>query len=136
MEIKLFGSRNEIVLPPTFSGSIGAPGKEPMQHGQINGPSNVKVVTASFQQRSNYILDAALLPEPPKDQVRPNSQHSHSFSLPCGMRIDDGEVLTMAQARTYQRLEPSAGLEFIQPAQSPKDLLAPLLPLSDAHDAR
>ena len=50
------------------------------------------------------------------------------------MRIDDGEVLTMAQARTYQRLEPSAGLEFIEPAQSPKDLLAHLLTLANAMD--
>jgi len=36
--------------------------------------------------------------------------------------------------RTYQRLEPSAGLELIESAQSPKDLLAHLLTLADAMD--
>jgi hypothetical protein len=30
----------------------------------------------------------------------------------------------MTQPRAYQRLEPSAGLEFIEAAQSPEDLLA------------
>ena len=34
----------------------------------------------------------------------------------------------------HHRLEPSAGLEFIHPAQSPKDLLAYLLTLADAMD--
>jgi hypothetical protein len=50
MEIKRFGSRNEIVFSPTFSGSIAATGKKSMQHGEINGPFNVKVVAASFEQ--------------------------------------------------------------------------------------
>jgi hypothetical protein len=50
MEIKRFGSRNEIVFSPTFSGSIAATGKKPMQHGEINGSLNVKVVAASFER--------------------------------------------------------------------------------------
>jgi hypothetical protein len=40
----------------------------------------------------------------------------------------------MTQARAYQRLEPSAGLEFIEPAQSPEDLLTHLLTLANAMD--
>ena len=72
MEIKGFGSRNEIVFSPTFSGSIAAAGKKPMQHGEINGPLNVKVVAASFEQRFNHLLHTAFFPEPPKDQVRPD----------------------------------------------------------------
>src|SRR5260370_1040061 len=125
MEIKHFGSRNEIVLPPTFSGSIAAAGKKPMQHGEINGPLNVKVVAASFEQRSNYLLNPAFFPEPPKDQVRPDPQHRDGLSLSSGMRIDKGKLFAMAHSRAYQRLEPSAGLEFIEPAQSPEDLLPP-----------
>ena len=50
------------------------------------------------------------------------------------MRIDKGKLFAMTQPRAYQRLQPSAGLEFIQPAQSPKDLLAHLLALTDAVD--
>ena len=49
-EIKGFGSRNEIVFAPTFRGSIAATGKKPMQHGEINGPLNVKIVAASLEQ--------------------------------------------------------------------------------------
>jgi len=134
MQFKRFGSRNEIVFSPAFCGSIAAAGKKPMQHGQINGSLDVKVVTASFQQRSDYLLDAALLPEPPKDQLRPDPPHPDSLSLSGGMRIDNGEIFAMAKARTHQRLEPSAGLELIEPAQGPKDLLANLLTLSDAMD--
>jgi len=58
----------------------------------------------------------------------------HSFSLPCGMRIDNDEIFAMAQSGTHQRLEPSAGLELIEQAQGPKDLLAYLLTLADAMD--
>ena len=71
MELKRFGSRNEIVLPPTFSGSIAAAGKKPMQHGEINGPLNVKVVAASFEQRLNYLLDTASFQSRPKTRSGP-----------------------------------------------------------------
>jgi len=50
MEIESFGSRNEIVLSPTFSGSIAAAGKKPMQHGEIDSSLNIKVVAASLEQ--------------------------------------------------------------------------------------
>jgi hypothetical protein len=50
MEIKRFGSRKEVMFSPTFRGSIAATGKKPMQHGEINGPLNVKVVAASLEQ--------------------------------------------------------------------------------------
>src|SRR5438309_10472524 len=112
MEIKRFGSRNEIVFSPTFSGSIAVAGKEPMQHAEINGPLNVKVVAASFEQRLNYLLDTAFVPEPPKDQVRPDPLHRDSLSLSGAMRIDNGKLFTMTQPRAHQRLAPSAGLEF------------------------
>jgi hypothetical protein len=104
-----------------------------MQHGEINGPLNVKVIEASFEQRSNDLLNPAFFPEPPKDQVRPDAQHCDSLSFSGGMRIDNGEV-SMTQSRTYQRLEPSAGLEFIESAQSAENLLAHLLSLAHAVD--
>jgi hypothetical protein len=112
MEIKRFGFRNEIVFSPTFSGSIAATSKKPMQHGEINGPLNIKVVAASCEQRLNYLLNTAFFPEPPKDQVRPDPLHRDSLSLAGAMRIDNGKLFAMTQARAYQRLEPSAGLEF------------------------
>jgi hypothetical protein len=43
-----------------------------------------------------------------KDRVRPDPRHRDSFSLSGGMRIDDGQLLTMPQSRTYERLEPPA----------------------------
>jgi hypothetical protein len=132
MEIKRFGSRNAIVFPPAFCGSIAATGKKPMQHAEINGPLNVKVVAASFEQRMNNLLNTAFFPEPPKDKVRPDPLHRDSLRLSGGMRIDKGKLFTMTQARTHQRLEPSAGLEFIEPAQSPEDLLAHLVTLAHA----
>ena len=50
------------------------------------------------------------------------------------MRIDKGKLFAMTHSRAYQRLEPSAGLEFIEPAESPEDLLAYLLTLAHAMD--
>src|SRR6266481_6059303 len=129
MEIKRFGSRNEIVFSPTFSGSIAATGKKPMQHSEINGPLNVKVVAASFEQGLNYFLHAAFFSE------RPNPLHRASLSLAGGMRINKGKLFAMTHPRAYQCLEPSAGFEFIESAQSPEDLLAHLLTLAHAvHD--
>jgi hypothetical protein len=61
----------------------------------------------------NDLLNAAFFPEPPKDQVRPDPLHGDSLSLSGGMRIDKGKLFAMTQPRAYQRLEPTAGLEFI-----------------------
>jgi hypothetical protein len=105
-----------------------------MQYAQINGPFDVKLVVASCEQRLNYLLDAAFLPQSPKDQVRADPQHPDRFSLSGGMRIDEGQVLTMTHSRAHQRLELSARLEFIEPAQSTKDLLAHFLTLAHAMD--
>ena len=88
-----------------------------MQHGEVNSPLYVKFVTASLEQGLNYFLDAAFFPEPPKNQLWPNPQNRDSLSLSGGMRIDNGEVFAMTQSRPYQRLEPPAGLEFIESAQ-------------------
>jgi hypothetical protein len=134
VEIERIGPWNEIIFSPTFGGSIAATGKEPMQHGEINGSFNVKLVVASCHQRLNYFLDAAFLPQAPKDQVWPDPQHPDRLGLSGGMRIDDGQVLAMTQARAHQCLQLSARLEFIQPAQRAKDLLAHLLPLARAMD--
>src|SRR6516164_6329768 len=103
-----------------------------MQHGEINDSLNVKVVAASFERRLNYLLNTAFFPEPPKDQVWPDPLHRDSLSLSGGMCIDQGKLFAMTQPRAYQRLEPSAGLEFIEAAQSPEDLLAHLLTLAHA----
>ncbi len=50
------------------------------------------------------------------------------------MRIDKGKLFAMTQPRAYQGLQPSAGLEFIEPAQGAEDLLTYLLALTDAVD--
>src|SRR5580704_13632134 len=93
--------------------------------------SSIEAVLASNQKRRR---DPAFFPEPPKDQVRPDALHRDSLSLAGGMRIDKGKLFAMAHSRAYQRLEPSAGLEFIEPAQSPEDLLAHLLTLAHTMD--
>jgi integrase len=65
MQFKRFGSRNQVVFSPTLCGSIATTGKESMQRGQVNGPFDVKVVAASFQQRAR-----ALEPEEQKRFMR------------------------------------------------------------------
>jgi hypothetical protein len=82
----------------------------------------------------NDLLNTAFFPEPPKDQVWSDPLYRDSLSLSGGMCIDNGKLLAMTQSRAYQRLKLSAGLELIEPAQSPKDLLAHLLALTDAMD--
>jgi hypothetical protein len=45
-----------------------------------------------YEQRLNYLLDAAFLPQSPKDKLRSNPQYRHRFSvrfsLSGGVRID------------------------------------------------
>jgi hypothetical protein len=82
----------------------------------------------------NDLLNTAFFPEPPKDQVWSDPLYRDSLSLSGGMCIDNGKLFAMTQSRAYQRLKLSAGLELIEPAQSPKDLLAHLLALTDAMD--
>jgi hypothetical protein len=66
----------------------------------------------SGRRAKNDLLNSALFPEPPKDQVRPDALYGDSLSLSGGMRIDKGKLFAMTQPRAYQRLKPSAGLEF------------------------
>lgn len=51
------------------------------QHGEI-GPFNIKLVAPSFEQGLNCLLNAALFPEPPKNQFRSDPQHLDRLSLP------------------------------------------------------
>ena len=82
----------------------------------------------------NHLLNSTFFPEPPKDQVRPDPLYGDSLSLSGGMRIDKSKFFAMTQSRAYQRLETAAGLELIEPAQSPEDLLTHLLTLARAMD--
>src|ERR1700752_72601 len=70
----------------------------------------------------------------PKTRSGPIRCTVAASSLSGGMRIDKGKLFAMTHSRTYQRLEPSAGLEFIEPTQSPEDLLVHLLTLAHAMD--
>ena len=105
-----------------------------------------KVLTIRFnpqtQHRSLDALQWGLIPywaRDPKIAYRTINARDEtvdkapSFRLSGGMRIDKGKSFAMTQSRSYQRLEPSAGL-LIEPAQSPEDLLTHLLTLAHAMD--
>jgi len=56
------------------------------------------------------------------------------FGLAGGIRINDGQLLAEAQPRTHERVELSAGLKHVKPADSAQDaLLHPAL-LAKAFD--
>jgi hypothetical protein len=48
MKLQPFGSRDQIILSPTLSGPISAASKEPVQHSQIDGSFDIKLMVASL----------------------------------------------------------------------------------------
>src|ERR1700738_1850103 len=48
IKIEPYGSRDEIILPPTLSHPITATGKQTVQHGQIDSSFDVKLVVAGL----------------------------------------------------------------------------------------
>src|ERR1700737_576730 len=52
IKIEPYGSRDEIILPPTLSHPITATGKQTVQHGQIDSSFYVKLVVARLRSTS------------------------------------------------------------------------------------
>ena len=97
MQVKAFGSRNEIIFPPTLSRPITAAGKETVQHGQIDSSFDIKLVVTFLEYGAQHVGDPTFLPEPRKDQVRPDPTNRHRFDLSSRMGIKDCKTFAMAQ---------------------------------------
>jgi hypothetical protein len=52
MQLKPFSARQEVILTPTFGGSVTAAGKEPVQHRHVEGPFDIKLEAAALEQRA------------------------------------------------------------------------------------
>ena len=60
MQLKPFGARDKVSLPPTLGGAVTAAGKQAMQHRQVKGPFEVKLQATPLEQRAQRFGNAAL----------------------------------------------------------------------------
>ena len=96
-----FGARQEVIVAPTFGGPIAAAGKEPVQHGEVNGPFDVKSEPPAFEQDAQGLRDPAFLPQTAEDQLGPDAAHGRRLGFPGGVGVQHGKALTMAHARAH-----------------------------------
>jgi hypothetical protein len=82
-----------------------------VQHREVNGPLDVKLEPAAFEQGAQAFRDAAFLPEPAKGQIGSQPEHRHRLQLARRMGIQHRKGLTMAQAGAHQPFQLTALLQ-------------------------
>jgi hypothetical protein len=63
MQAEPFGARQEVIVAPTFGGSIAAAGKKSVEHRQVDRPLDVKFEAPAFEQGAQRLRNSALLPQ-------------------------------------------------------------------------
>src|SRR5512135_2189409 len=94
-----------------------------MEHGQIDGPLDIKLVAVAVEGTLENLAQAQSFPYTAKDQIRADPLHSDRLSLAGGMRVNDREFLRKAQTRTEQRVQLAGGLEDVQSSDGAQDPL-------------
>jgi hypothetical protein len=79
-----------------------------VQHSQIDGSFDIKLILAGLEYRAQNFRDSTFFPEPSKDQVRADAPDSYRFDFAGGMGVNDSKLLTVPQARTHEPFQLSA----------------------------
>jgi hypothetical protein len=123
VKLQILTSFNLIILLPFVSGAITARVEEAMKNGQEDRPLDGKPIVPTFQELSDHVLTAGLLPESLKDKPRTDVTAGIRREFPLGMLSQDQDRLGQAGAGHEQSVELPAALEFIEPTQSSDDPL-------------
>jgi hypothetical protein len=103
-----------------------------VQHREVNGPLDVKLEPAAFEQSAQAFRDAAFLPKPAKGQIGSQPEHRHRLQFTGGMGVEHREGLAVAQAGAHEPFQLTAGLQQVEPAQGGNDLLTHLFAVPNA----
>src|SRR5262245_33233103 len=112
-----------IILLPLLGGAVTARVEETMKDGEEDRPLEGELIVATFEELTDHLLTAGLLPEPLKDQSRADAPAGVGREFPLGMVRQNQDRLGQAGPRDEQSLELSALLEFIKPSQGSDDPL-------------
>jgi len=126
MQFQRFGSLDPVILLPSLRRPVASRREKPVQHCQENSPFHIELVLASFERRPKYLPDAALLPEPPKDQFGADLAQSYRLGLTRSVSVNDSDLLAVTQPRSHKPIKLAAGLKNIQSSERGNDLLAHL----------
>ncbi len=101
-----------------------------MQHGEEDGPLDVELEAASFQQLLDDPLAAGLLPEPLEDEDGPDVPGGDGGELSLGVCRQEEDVATQSCPREQEAIELAGLLELIESPQGGDDALpwSPVFP--------
>ena len=85
VQLKRLTSLDLIMLLPFLGGSITAGHEETMEHCKEDGSLDVELETSASQKLLDDALAAGLLPEPTKDQGRPDMRGPDNRESTLGM---------------------------------------------------
>jgi hypothetical protein len=112
-----------IILLPLVCGAITARVEETMKNGEEDRPLDGELKTTTFEELSDHMLTAGLLPEPLEDQSRANAAASVGWELSLCMVGQNQDRLGQAGTGNEQSVKLSALLEFVEPSQGSDDPL-------------
>jgi hypothetical protein len=103
-----------------------------MHNGQINGTLDIELEVAGLKRLLDNRIQPQGFPQTAEDQVRTDSLDVDRFSLAGGVRVNDRQFLTKAQARTHERVQLPGGLEKVQASDRAQDALMHVALLAEA----
>src|SRR5271157_4635581 len=97
-----------------------------MQHGEKDGALDGKLEAAVFEQGGQDVIDRARLPEPLEDQGWPDPGAASGDAIAPRVGAENGKLFRESPERLDQRVEPAAGQQFVQAAETKQDALLDL----------
>ena len=89
LEGQVLGSWNSITLSPALGGPVAARSEKSVQHGEVNGPLHLKLITPVAEQFADDLFEAEFNPQATKNQVRANLSDGYRLGLSGRMGIED-----------------------------------------------
>ena len=126
MQVQIADAFDGVVVLPLLGGAVAARREEAMQHGEEDGPLDGELEAPAFEQGRQNLVDRAGLPEPLEDQGRPDPGAAGGDAVAPRMGAEDGELFREPRERLDQRVEPAAGQQLIEAAETKQDALLDL----------
>jgi hypothetical protein len=123
VQVQIADTLDGVVVLPLLSGTVTAGREEAMQHGKEDGPFDGKLEAPVCEQGCHDLLDRAVPPESLEDQTWPDPGAVRGDAVAPRMGAEDGEFFGKPTEQPDQRVEPAAGQQLIQAAETKHDTL-------------
>src|ERR1019366_7464380 len=115
MELQGVAACDRVVGLPLVGGAVAAGVDEAVQDGEEDGPFDVELEAASFQQLRDHLLTAGLAPESLEDEDRPDVPCGDGGELSLGVCRQDQDVAAQLCAREQEAIESPQGGDDVLP---------------------